>query len=72
MITIYTKSVTKRLQFTVDFIFNEICSLPFIISNDIQTLNGFVINYSDEQIMSHHIIFAPLDYWMMNLIYIQK
>lgn len=57
MITIYTKSVTKRLQYTVDFIFNEICSLPFTISNDIQTLNGFVINYSNEQIdvPSYHI-----------------
>ena len=57
MITIYTKSVTKRLQYTVDFIFNEICSLPFNISNDIQTLNGFVINYSNEQIdvPSYHI-----------------
>jgi hypothetical protein len=48
MITIYSSYLSSRLQYAVDIIFQQILGLEVRLTNQIEDLEGVVINYSDE------------------------
>ena len=50
MISVYTKNKSKRLTYTVEFIFREIAQIPYQICTDDSSLTEHVINYSDEEL----------------------
>ena len=59
MITIYTPQTSVRLNYVVDFIFKEVLSLNFQITNNSSQLSGVVINYSDEPIIAKNFQICP-------------
>ena len=50
MISVYTKNKSKRLTYTVEFIFRDIAQIPYQICTDDSSLTDHVINYSDEEL----------------------
>jgi len=59
MITIYTPQTSVRLNYVVDFIFKEVLSLNFQITNNSSQLSGVVINYSDKPIIAKNFQIFP-------------
>ena len=50
MITIYSSFVSHRLIYVLDFIFNEILDVKYFLTDNMQNLNGDIINYSNEKL----------------------
>ena len=84
-IFIFSERNTKRLNFTLGFVFNRVLGINFSIMNDIEefkAINGFKINYSQQlinqslQIIPNGLLdeseitqIKPLPFYKNNLIY---
>ena len=50
MVTIYSLEISPRIDYVVKLIFKNILGLDFIITNELNDLNGIVVNYSKESL----------------------
>ena len=50
MVTIYSHEISPRIDYVVNLIFKNILGLDFIITNELNDLNGIVVNYSKESL----------------------
>ena len=50
MVTIYSLEISPRIDYVVNLIFKNILGLDFIITNELNDLNGIVVNYSKESL----------------------
>jgi hypothetical protein len=47
MISIYSPTISKRLVYIVDFIFNDLLQIDYVLTNKLEELGSVTINYSD-------------------------
>ena len=47
MISIYSPTISKRLVYIVDFIFNDLLQIDYVLTNKLDELGSVTINYSD-------------------------
>ena len=47
MISIYSPTISKRLVYIVDFIFNDLLQIDYVLTNKLEELGLVTINYSD-------------------------
>jgi hypothetical protein len=50
MVTIYSPEISPRIDYVVNLIFKNILGLDFIVTNELNDLNGIVVNYSKENL----------------------